>query len=87
VVIINRLFFALSSLIVLASATVAHAHPGHVGHDVTWDVSHPSEQGAPIVLLGFAVVCAWVWAAHQFSSRPLFVREAPAERDLAGAKH
>ena len=83
----NRLFCALSSPIVLGSATVAHAHPGHAGHDVTWDVSQPSEQGALIVLLGFAVVCAWVWAAHQFPSRPLFVREAPAERDLASAKH
>jgi len=83
----NRFFCTLSSLIVLVSATVAHAHPGHAGHDVTWDVSHPSEQGALIVLLGFAVVCAWVWAAHQFPSRPLFVREAPAERDLASAKH
>jgi len=86
-VITNRLFCALSSLIVLGSAKVAHAHPGHAGHDVTWDVSQPSEQGALIVLLGFAVVCAWVWAAHQFPSRPLFVREAPAERDLASAKH
>ena len=86
-VIINRLFVALSSLIVLASATVAHAHPGHAGHDVTWDVSHPSEQGAPIVLLGFAVVGACLWAAQQCPSRPLFVRQAPVERDLAGAKH
>lgn len=86
-VIINRLFCTLSSLIVLASATVAHAHPGHAGHDLTWDVSHPSEQGAAIVLLGFAVVCACVWAAQQFPSRPLFVREARAERDLVGAKH
>jgi hypothetical protein len=86
-VITNRLFCALSSLIVLGSATVAHAHPGHAGHDVTWDVSQPSEQGALIVLLGFAVVCAWVWAAHQFPSRPLFFSRAPAERDLASAKH
>jgi hypothetical protein len=86
-VITNRLFCALSSLIVLGLATVAHAHPGHAGHDVTWDVSHPSEQGALIVQLGFAVVGAWVWAAQQFPSRPLFLRRAPAERDLAGAKH
>jgi len=86
-IVINLPFRTLSSLIVLVSATVAHAHPGHAGHHVTWDVSHPSEQGALIVLLGFAVVCAWVWAARQFPSRSLFFRRAPAERDRAGVKH
>ena len=31
---------ALRPIAFLASAAAAHAHPGHDGHELTWDFSH-----------------------------------------------
>lgn len=45
----------------LAFATVASAHPGHDGHEVTWDFEHLAAH--PLATVGCAVVvgvAAWV---------------------------
>ena len=51
----------LLSVACLAFATVASAHPGHDGHEVTWDFEHLAAH--PVATLGCAVVvgvAAWV---------------------------
>ncbi len=47
----------------LAFATLAQAHPGHEGHDFTWDFGHLSAYpDATILCLGVVGVLAWgVW--------------------------
>ena len=44
----------------LASAPVAFAHPGHEGHDLTWDFGHLAAY--PLATLGcFTVFSALAW--------------------------
>jgi len=44
----------------LASAPVAFAHPGHEGHDLTWDYGHLAAY--PLATLGcFTVISALAW--------------------------
>lgn len=49
--------------IFLATAALAQAHPGHDGHDFTWDFGHLSAYpGATVLCLGVLGVMAWgVW--------------------------
>jgi hypothetical protein len=52
-------FFAATAVF-LATAGLAQAHPGHDGHDLTWDFAHlGAHPGA--TLLCFGVVASAVW--------------------------
>lgn len=57
-----------SFMIFLALATVAHAHPGHEGHELTWDFSHLARH--PLATVGCAAVLgAGIWALVQLFRR------------------
>jgi hypothetical protein len=43
-----------------AVADVLHAHPGHDGHELTWDASHASSNLLPFLILVVAVALA-IW--------------------------
>lgn len=46
--------FWLAAATFLASYGLSHAHPGHDGHELTWDFSHLAEH--PLATLGCATV-------------------------------
>lgn len=44
----------------LATAALAQAHPGHDGHELTWDLDHlTAHPGATIVCFGVLGLIAW----------------------------
>lgn len=62
----------LSAAVFVATASFAQAHPGHDGHDFTWDFSHlAAYPDATILCLG--VLGALVWGVWKV------VAAAPAE--------
>jgi hypothetical protein len=65
-------FASRVSLVLTALPVVAHAHPGHDGHELTWDFGHLAAH--PLVTLGwFALLSASLWSAAKLfrSSAPL----------------
>lgn len=57
----------------LASTVLAQAHPGHEGHELTWDLGHLA--GHPLATLGCAaVLVVAAWAAFRIA------RQNPAGR-------
>ena len=55
--------FAVLAILALVSAAVAHAHPGHDGHELTWDFSHlaahPLATLSSLAVLGLAGWIVW----------------------------
>ena len=51
----------LSFALPLASAAVAHAHPGHDGHELTWEFGHLIAHPWATLACG-AVVSVAIWA-------------------------
>ncbi len=48
------------TVIFLATAGLAQAHPGHDDHDFTWDLSHlVANPGATILCFGLVGAAAW----------------------------
>jgi len=57
----------------IASAAIARAHPGHDGHELTWDFSHLASQ--PLATFGCGVVlAAVVWAGVGVIRRQIELR-------------
>jgi hypothetical protein len=57
---------SVTAFLVLTGA--AQAHPGHDGHELTWDLSHLSAY--PLATTGcFAVVAALGWVGWLFARR------------------
>jgi hypothetical protein len=57
----------------MASIAVAHAHPGHDGHELTWDLSHLADH--PAATLGWVGLLAGLsWGAW------LLLRRAATQR-------
>jgi len=49
------------SVAFIVSATLAHAHPGHDGHELTWDLSHLADHPlATVACFAFVSVASWV---------------------------
>ncbi len=65
----------------LASAALARAHPGHDGHDFTWDFGHlGAYPDATILCLGVLGVIAWgVWKV--FAAAPDAPKGVPVRAD------
>jgi hypothetical protein len=64
----SRRAWALPTWFVLL-ATLAHAHPGHDGHDFTWDFGHLAQH--PFATMGCAAaVGAATCVAFQWWRRP-----------------
>jgi hypothetical protein len=55
-------FFAPTAVF-FTTAALAHAHPGHDGHDLTWDFAHlGANPGATILCFGVMASAGWaVW--------------------------
>jgi len=66
-------FRLLTLLLAFATlAAVAQAHPGHDGHELTWDLGHLAQH--PLATVGWAAVLALavgagVWGARRYSLR------------------
>ena len=64
----NTLRSTLIATVSVALPTLAHAHPGHDDHDITWDFSHLVAH--PLATLGCLAVlggAAWmVWRLTQW---------------------
>ena len=71
------------SVIFLATAVFAQAHPGHDGHDLTWDLRHlVANPGA--TLLCFGVVGAAAWGLWKMTRpEPLAVKRVRVYSDDA----
>ena len=54
--------------LVLAVASPALAHPGHDGHELTWDLSLPAAHPL-VVLAGLLLVSVAVWGAGRMVPR------------------
>ncbi|MEO6003467.1 MAG: hypothetical protein ABIZ04_01895 [Opitutus sp.] len=54
---------ALIATVLVALPSLAHAHPGHDDHDITWDfthlISHPFATLGCLAVLGGAVWAVW----------------------------
>ncbi|MDO8545689.1 MAG: hypothetical protein Q7S40_35040 [Opitutaceae bacterium] len=51
----------LALLVFGSAATLAHAHPGHDGHELTWDFAHPIAHPASSAAgLFTGVAVAWI---------------------------
>src|SRR5687768_9405564 len=81
-----RAWMLSTAFVVLA--LVAHAHPGHDGHDLTWDFGHLAQH--PFATMGgAAVVGAGLCVVIQLLRRPGTRRARPspssrtAHRDVA----
>jgi len=55
----------------VATSALLHAHPGHDGHDLTWDFSHLAAYPAATAgwLLGFAALGVSVWIGRRRAAR------------------
>ena len=55
--------FFTPTAVLCATASLAQAHPGHDGHDLTWDFVHlVANPGATILCFGAVVSVGWaVW--------------------------
>lgn len=73
----RRLSLFAASLFLVAAA---HAHPGHDGHEFTWDFSHVAAH--PFATMGSIAaigVVAWIgWGAARLGAQSL--RESHAKR-------
>jgi hypothetical protein len=49
---------------ILGVTSIAHAHPGHDGHELTWDMQHLAAHPAA-TLLCFTMIAAGIWALTQ----------------------
>ncbi len=67
--------------IFLATAALAQAHPGHDGHDFTWDFGHFAEHpDATILCVGVLGAIAWgVWKV--FAAAPDAPKGEPVRAD------
>jgi hydrogenase/urease accessory protein HupE len=60
-----RRFVQIAGLVLVFPA-LAHAHPGHEGHELTWDFNHLVAH--PLAtLMCFAVLAAGAWAAWRIA--------------------
>jgi hydrogenase/urease accessory protein HupE len=52
-------------LLLLATASLAQAHPGHDGHELTWDLRHlAAHPGATILCFSVIAIATWgLWQA------------------------
>lgn len=51
----------IPSAVFVYSAALAHAHPGHDGHELTWDLSHLADYPlATIACFAFVSVASWI---------------------------
>ena len=67
---------------VLVAAPLAQAHPGHEGHELTWDFGHlAAHPGATI--LCFTVLGAAAWSIRQVTRPGGLLRRAVAKCDGA----
>jgi hypothetical protein len=54
-----------AALLLAVFPVLAHAHPGHDGHDLTWDFRHLAAH--PLATLGwFVALGVSVWALRRF---------------------
>lgn len=61
---------------VFLAASVAHAHPGHDGHELTWDFRHLAAH--PLATLGcIAILAAAAWGGWKLA------KAGPAARSKA----
>lgn len=70
----------------VAAASVAQAHPGHDGHDFTWDFGHlAAYPDATILCIGVLGAVAWVvWkivSARAEEPKPVRVRSEDSRRE------
>ena len=61
----NSLRSTLVAVVAIALPSLAHAHPGHDGHELTWDFSHLAAH--PLATLGcFLTIGASAWIIWRF---------------------
>ena len=64
---------SLASIAFMTSGTLAHAHPGHDGHELTWDFGHLAAY--PLATTGcLAVLAIFAWAGWRMLRRAATVR-------------
>ena len=68
----------------VASASLAQAHPGHDGHDFSWDFRHLADHpDATILCFGVIAAVAWfVWKVA--SARAEAPKVSPVRSDESG---
>ncbi len=68
----------------ILSAALAHAHPGHDGHELTWDLSHladhPLATTACFSLVGVASWVGWVLLRRGATQRVQSLRASQPNR-------
>jgi hydrogenase/urease accessory protein HupE len=70
-----------SAAVFLATASLVQAHPGHDGHDFTWDFSHlAAYPDATILCIGVLGALGWaVWKV--MAAAPAMPKTAPVPAD------
>ena len=77
----HRRLFPFASLLLLFPA-LAQAHPGHGGHELTWDFNHLAAH--PFATLECLIVlAAGVWFARQIALWGGLIRQKARSRDKA----
>lgn len=73
--------FVAPAVVFLATAALAQAHPGHDGHDFTWDFGHfAAYPDATILCVGVLSVVVWgIWKV--FAAAPDAPKGAPVRVD------
>lgn len=62
-------FFSLGAVLVVGLPSAALAHPGHDGHELTWDFSHLVAHPLATVCC-LAVLAASVWLGWRLTRHP-----------------
>ena len=81
----HRRLVQIAGLLLLFPA-LAQAHPGHGGHELTWDFNHLAAH--PLATFGcFLVLSAGAWLAWQIARWGELTKENSVPRDQSHRKH